>query len=97
MTLSGTKESSASLTISFSKLNGTYTYTINTVSGYTLSQSSRTIAVNGKNATQAIKFTSSTPKKTLPVLSLLEFYGIIGAVIVLAAIGVAAIILRSRI
>jgi hypothetical protein len=96
VTLNGTKESSTSSTIVFSVLNGTYSYTVNSVSGYTLSPASGSIAVHGKNATQAITFTHNAAKKASPILSPFELYAIIGAVVVIAAIGGAAIVLRRR-
>ena len=96
VTLNGVKESSTASTIVFSELNGTYTYTVNSVSGYTVSPSSGSITVNGKDMTQAITFTHNPVKKTSFVLSPFELYAIIGAVIAIAAIGGAAIVLRRR-
>ena len=58
VTLNGTTESSTTSTIVFSEINGTYSYTINSVSGYTVSSSSGSVTVNGKNAAQSVTFTS---------------------------------------
>jgi len=61
VTFNGTTESSSTNTITFSVPNGTYSYTIGSVSGYTASPSSGSITVNGANVNQAITFTSVTP------------------------------------
>jgi len=58
VTLNGTTESSTTDTIAFSVPNGTYSYTIGSVTGYTISTSSGSITVNGANVNQAITFTS---------------------------------------
>ena len=61
VTFNGTTESSSTNTITFSVPNGTYSYTIGSVSGYTASPSSGSITVNGANVNQAITFTAVTP------------------------------------
>ena len=96
VTLNGTTESSTASTIVFSELNGTYTYTVNSVSGYTVSPSSGSITVSNRNATQAITFTHNPSKSTPFKLSAIELYAIIGAVIAIAAIGGAAVVIRRR-
>jgi len=60
VTLNGTTYNSTTDTITFSVSNGTYSYTIRSVSGYTASPSSGSITVNGANVDQAITFTSVT-------------------------------------
>jgi hypothetical protein len=57
VTLNGTTLSSTSNTITFNEPNGTYSYYIGSVSGYTVSPSSGSITVNGANVHQAITFT----------------------------------------
>ncbi len=57
VTLNGTTESSSSNSITFSEPNGTYTYSIAAPQGYTVSNSSGTITLNGNNITQAVIFT----------------------------------------
>ena len=46
---------------SFSLLNGTYNYTVSTLSGYSTSQSSGSITVNGQSQYILITFTSTKP------------------------------------
>ena len=60
VTLNGQTLSSTTSTITFSEPNGTYSYTVGAVSGYTASPSSGTVTVNGAPPTVAITFTPST-------------------------------------
>ena len=81
---------------SFSLTNGTYSYMIGNVTGYTVSPSSGSITVSGSNATKTITFTvTSTPSKPSGISST-ELYGIIGAVVAVAIIGTALAIMRKR-
>jgi len=59
ITLNGTTKSSTTNTITFSVPNGTYSYVVESVSGYTASPSSGTITVNGANIEKAVTFTPS--------------------------------------
>ncbi len=69
VTLNGTTSSSSTSTISFSEPDGSYSYSIGSVSGYTASPSSGTITVNGANVNQAITFTKSTTTSTSAIYS----------------------------
>jgi len=60
VTLNGTTESSTTDTITFNEPNGTYSFSIGSVTGYTVSPSSGSVTVNGANVNQAITFTSVT-------------------------------------
>ena len=64
ITLNGTTKSSTTNTITFSVPNGTYSYTIGSISGYTALPSSGTIMVNGANVNVAITFTLVTYRVT---------------------------------
>ena len=66
VTLNGNTESSTTNTISFSEPNGTYSYVVASVTGYTASPSSGTITVNGANVNIAVTFTP-VPVKTYTV------------------------------
>ena len=94
--LNSTTESSTTSTIVFSEFNGTYSYTIASVSGYTVYASSGNITLNGKNIAQSVTFIRNSSKSTPFKLSIFELYAMIGAVVVIAAIGGAAIALRKR-
>ena len=54
----GTSNMSILNTITFSEPNGTYSYTIGTVSGYTVSPSSGSVTVNGSNISKMVTFTA---------------------------------------
>ncbi|MCL4421092.1 MAG: hypothetical protein M1477_05330 [Candidatus Thermoplasmatota archaeon] len=103
VTLNGTMETLTTNTITFSLPNGTYSYTIGKISGYNISKSSGSLTINGKNATQSITFssvpsTTPPPKKSSPPsgISSYELYGIVGGVILVAAIASAFAFTRKR-
>ena len=56
--LNGTTRTSTTSTVTFTEPNGTYPYTIGSVSGYTSSPSAGSVVVKGANAAQAITFTA---------------------------------------
>ncbi|MEM3791054.1 MAG: hypothetical protein QW260_08295, partial [Thermoproteota archaeon] len=61
VTFNGNTKSSTTNTISFTGIaNGTYSYSVGVVSGYTANPSSGTIIVNGANVNQAITFSLVT-------------------------------------
>ncbi len=66
VTLSGKTQSSTTGTITFTEVNGTYSYTVANVSGYTVSPLSGSVTVNGTNASVSVTFKSTT---TTPVTS----------------------------
>ena len=97
VTFNDTNKSSTANTITFTASNGTYPYTIKSVNGYTVSNSSGNIKVSGKNLDIAITFTESvgTNNKTSSSgISTTELYGIAG--IITAAIIVSAVFLARR-
>ncbi|MCL4314138.1 MAG: protease pro-enzyme activation domain-containing protein [Candidatus Thermoplasmatota archaeon] len=59
VTLGGSTQSGTG-SISFSEPNGSYSYTVGSVSGYTSSPSSGTVTVSGASITKAISFTATT-------------------------------------
>jgi len=62
VTLNGTTEYSATSIIKFKEPNGTYSYSIGSVSGYSISIPSGSITVNGASVSQSIRFTLITVK-----------------------------------
>lgn len=60
VTLGGSTQSSTTSTITFTEPAGTYSYTVNGVSGYTSSPSSGSLTVSTANVNQAITFTPAT-------------------------------------
>ena len=87
---------------SFQLSNGTYSYTISSISGYNTTQRSGSIGVSGRNTSQSATFSkvSSTPppkKPTSPTTPNTDLYIIIGAVAAIAVIGaIVAIMMRKR-
>ncbi|MGC8497601.1 MAG: hypothetical protein ACP5NL_06370, partial [Thermoplasmata archaeon] len=72
-TFNGNTESSTSTTISYTGIaDGSYSYSVGAVSGYTASPSSGTITVNGVNVNQAITFTANTPPTTNEVYAIVN-------------------------
>lgn len=57
VTFNGNKEASTGSTISFSAANGTYSYTIGAVAGFTPASSSGTVTVRGASTSVSMQFT----------------------------------------
>jgi magnesium-transporting ATPase (P-type) len=60
VTLNGTTETSTTSIISFTEPNGTYSFSIASINGYSVSPSSGRITVNGSNVNVGITFTLVT-------------------------------------
>ena len=60
VTFNGVKESSNTSTITFSAANGTYSYSVGSVSGYTVAPSSGNVTLNGSNGNLTVSFTHQT-------------------------------------
>ena len=81
--------------------NGTYSYTISSISGYNITQRSGSIGVSGRNTSQSITFSkvSTTPpskKPTSPTTPNTDLYIIIGAVAAVAVIGAVVVIMMRK-
>ena len=73
----------------FSLANGTYSYAVSNVSGYSVSPYSGSIVVNGTSVSKAVNYTVASPNT--------ELYNIIGATAAVAAIGsVVVVMIRKR-
>ncbi len=87
---------------SFQLSNGTYSYTIGSISGYNTTQRSGSISVSGRNTSQSATFSKVSPtpppkKPTSPTTPNTDLYIIIGAVAAVAVIGmVVAIMMRKK-
>ena len=80
----------------FSLTNGTYSYTVSNVSGYSPLQSSGSISVNGTSISKTVTFSPIKKLSFLSGISSIELYGIIGAVVAVAAIGAGIALMRKR-
>ncbi len=65
VTLAGTTHTSTASTIAFSEPNGTYSYTVGAVAGYTANTASGTITVNGQAVSKAITFSATSGGPTI--------------------------------
>ncbi len=78
VTLAGTLLSSSTSTIATTAANGSYPYTVSSVTGYTASPASGTVTITGAGQTVAITFTA-TPTGTSPPPSPSGFLGLPGS------------------
>jgi YVTN family beta-propeller protein len=91
LTFNGTKYELTNTSYTFHVVNGTYSYSIANVSGYTISKQTSTTTINGNSMAISITFTASPSG-----ISSIELYGIIGAVIAIAAVSVGIAVMRKR-
>ena len=102
VTLNGSTKSSTTGTITFQEPNGSYAFTVGSVSGYTASPSSSSVKVTGAAVSQSISFTSSTSKgktnQTTGILGLPGYDGyiLVGVIVAAAAAGAVILLLRKR-
>jgi ice-binding like protein len=95
VTFDGVAKSSITSTISFTKINGTFSFTVGAVSGYTASPNSGTVTVSGHAGSQTIAFTATqASSSSTPLTGEWWFWAAI--VLLLAAIVVAAVLLLRR-
>lgn len=70
VTFNGNSQSSTTSSISYSGIvNGSYSFTIGSISGYTVNPSSGTLTVNGANVNQAITFSAVTSTTSSAIYS----------------------------
>ena len=101
VTLSGSTLSSTTSTITFQEANGSYTFTVGSVSGYTSSLSSGTVKVNGGPASQSVTFSKTNNLHTGLLGGFLglpgyEGYILVGVIVAAVAAGVAILLRRKR-
>ncbi len=102
VTLNGSTKSSTTATITFQEPNGSYAFTVGSVSGYTASPSSSSVKVTGAAVSQSITFTSSTSNgktnQTTGILGLPGYDGyiLVGVIVAAVVAGVAILLLRKR-
>jgi YVTN family beta-propeller protein len=99
-TLNGSTKSSTTATITFQEPNGSYTFSVGSVSGYTVGPSPGTIKVNGAAVSQPITFTSSSSQgkgnQTTGFLGLPGYDGYLVVGIIVAAVAAGSLILLLR-
>ncbi len=92
VTLDGTPQSTTTTTITFQEANGTYTFSVGAVGGYSASPSSGSVRVSGASANATITFTSNPSS---PGISL-ETYLVIGVIVAVVVVAVVVLLLRKR-
>jgi YVTN family beta-propeller protein len=95
VTLNGSLGNSSSTTLTFSVGNGTYPYTVNSISSYTANRSSGNVIVNGGPQSVSIAFSTSSSSSSSPS-SLLGIPYWVYIVIAIVVVGVVAIVLVLR-
>ena len=99
--LNGSTKSSTSVTITFQEANGSYVFTVGSVSGYAASPASGSVKVTGVAASQSITFSSSTPndktnQNSGPLgLPGYDGYILIGVIIAAVLAAITALLLRK--
>jgi hypothetical protein len=84
VTFNGTVSWSTTTTISWSVPNGTYSFTVGAVGGYSVNRSSGTAVVNGSALSQSVAFSASnSPLSGSPILG----YALIALAVVVIALG----------
>ena len=91
VTLNGTTHTSTSNSITFSEPNGTYSFSVSTVSGYSVSPSSGQITVKGGAVQSPSISYSSTSSSSFPL-----FYVIIGVLVAIAVVLAVMLLLGAR-
>ena len=98
ITLNGSNKVSNSSTIEFTEQNGSYSYSIRNVSGYTISSASGSLSVNGSNVFVTIIFKEpSTAEINTTSLGIWMVYPYIElGVVILATVGIGSAVFFSR-
>ncbi|MCI4350354.1 MAG: DUF3494 domain-containing protein [Thermoplasmata archaeon] len=105
VTLHGVQKTSTALTLGFTEINGTTSYTVGSSDGYTVSPSSGSLTVNGITVNQAITFTTMdssggnpSPGSSSPLGISSWGWALIAIAIVggIAAVGAGAVMMRRR-
>jgi hypothetical protein len=96
ITLNGALESSTTNTIIFMVPNGTYTYIVGSVSGYTVSPTSGNVKVNGANVKEPIIFTPIKVPPKPPNYLPIEIIIIVIAVIIVGLLAFYLLVWRKR-
>jgi hypothetical protein len=86
VTFAGTTKSSNTTSVAFPKGNGTYAFSVGSVTGYDAAPSSGSVTVNGAAASQVIAFTASSPGSSAGLFGLPGYTGIAIVVVVLVAV-----------
>lgn len=95
ITIGSSTVSSTTATISFSEPNGTYTFTVGSVSGYSPNATTGSATINGNNPGRTVAFSSNPAASTFLGLPGNEGYYLLGGIVALLVILGALLGLRS--
>lgn len=94
VTFNGTRDFSLSPALSFAEVNGSYSFTIWSVSGYSANRTSGSVTVGGHNQTVLLRFSQTTPSSSFPAW---ETYTLVGGVpAAIAVIGAGVYLVNRR-
>lgn len=101
VTLGGATHTSTTTTVAFPEANGSYSFTVGAVSGYTATPSSSSVTVNGGPVGESITFSvpstnPSQPSSFIPGLSQMEAYGVLLAIVVVVVVLALVLVLRKK-
>ena len=96
VTLAGSTKSSGTSTIVFSEPNGTYAYTLGSVTGFTASVTSGSVTVNGAPQGITVAFTAVSPTPLGPAAPVDYSWLIVLAILIAAAAVGAVLAVRRR-
>ncbi|HZY91868.1 MAG TPA: right-handed parallel beta-helix repeat-containing protein [Thermoplasmata archaeon] len=97
VTLGGSTQSSGTSTITFSEPNGTYAYTVGSVSGYAVAPSGGgQVGISGGASSVTVVFSSTSATTTSGITSAPVAYGLLIGVILLAILAALGFILWAR-
>ena len=100
VTLAGTVQTSTTTTITFQEPNGTYAFSVGSVSGYSVAPSTGSLHISGAPVTQALTFsTTSSSTSSAGFLGLsgnTGYYVLIGIAIAAIAGAAGAFFVRTR-
>jgi YVTN family beta-propeller protein len=96
VTLNGVQHASTTATITFAKPNDTYSFSVGSVTGYTVNLSSGSITVSGAAIHRSVAFTSTSGAATFLGLPAAEGYALLGAIVAVVLVGVAVTVVLIR-
>ena len=100
VTLNGTNLASSSAWINFTEVNGSLSFEVGSVPGYTANPSSGSVDVKGAGVSRPITFTTAQNTSTSPQaflgLPVIEGYALLGGIVLLVVVGVVGAIMYRR-
>lgn len=96
VTIDGETHTSTNATVTFLETNGTYSFRVGSVSGFTVAPGSGSIPLSGSSLDRAIVFTATPNAATFLGLPALEGYALLGAIALVVVGTILALVYRRR-